>query len=234
MKWYKQETKTHTDEKIRDLIYSHGLAAYGAYIILLELIAEKIDHEQKPEIRINFMVLKGILQVSERKMDGFLRFFNQNELIFCDFSEGYYTLRCPNLLKRLDNWTKRSVVTIEQVPENDPLNKNKKENKKEKKQAAPDFIESLKTNLAFKDLDIDKELGKCQAWCSVHRKIPTARRFVNWLNGADRPLAPKIQKSTSAAVNTSRDQIEKWKKEAAPMPDECKKQLESLGIRSRV
>jgi hypothetical protein len=57
-----------------------------------------------------------------------------------------------------------------------------------KQQTAEELIQSLKNNLAYAGIDVDRELGKMQAWCKANRKEPTYRRFVNWLNRADRPL----------------------------------------------
>lgn len=115
MKWYQHETTAHNDEVMRDLIHTHGLEGYGAYIICLELIGEKIDENRVPEIRIKGTVLREKLRVSHQKVSKILAFFDQKMLIFSNFDGEYWIMKCPNLLKRLDNWTKRSVVTTKQV-----------------------------------------------------------------------------------------------------------------------
>ena len=51
-----------------------------------------------------------------------------------------------------------------------------------------DWLQSLKENVCYKGIDIDRELGKLAAWCSVNGKEATRRRFVNWLNRAEKPL----------------------------------------------
>ncbi len=45
-----------------------------------------------------------------------------------------------------------------------------------------DWLYSLKANPAYVGINIDAEHGKMIAWCEVHRKQPTWRRLVNWLN----------------------------------------------------
>jgi len=55
-----------------------------------------------------------------------------------------------------------------------------------------DFISSLKTNPAYKGIDIDCELGKMDAWLSTHPGRKKTRRFiVNWLNKIDKPIGIK-------------------------------------------
>ena len=52
----------------------------------------------------------------------------------------------------------------------------------------PDFMDALRSNPAYKGIDVDREHGKAEAWCLAHSKQLTKRRFVNWLNRADAPL----------------------------------------------
>lgn len=50
------------------------------------------------------------------------------------------------------------------------------------------FLKSLQINPAYKGLDVEKELGKCQAWCLANKKVCSQRRFVNWMNRVERPM----------------------------------------------
>lgn len=132
MKWYKQDCKSHTDEKIRDLCFRFGFEGYGIYITLLELIGEKIDGRKIPKITISDPVLRGILRVSHKKLTAILSFLNQNSLVFSNFNGEYWTLDCPNMLKRLDNWTRDFRATSEQASaQQEGEVKNKKETEKE-------------------------------------------------------------------------------------------------------
>lgn len=61
-----------------------------------------------------------------------------------------------------------------------------------------DFLNTLKTNLAYKHIDIDNELAKMDAWLITNKGRQKTRRFiVNWLNKIDKPLGetqPKVIK----------------------------------------
>ena len=52
-----------------------------------------------------------------------------------------------------------------------------------------DWLTELCKNPAYVSLDVRLELGKMQAWCSANRKQPSRKRFVNWLNRSERPIA---------------------------------------------
>jgi hypothetical protein len=41
---------------------------------------------------------------------------------------------------------------------------------------------------------VEREYGKLIAWCEANGKQPTKRRFVNWLNRADRPLQGEVKR----------------------------------------
>jgi hypothetical protein len=54
-----------------------------------------------------------------------------------------------------------------------------------------DFISSLKSNPAYEGIEIDRELGKMDAWLSLKRNRAKKRsqgRFLNWLNKAEVPM----------------------------------------------
>jgi len=46
----------------------------------------------------------------------------------------------------------------------------------------------LAENPAYQGINIEAELGKMTAWCAANSKQRTRRRFVNWLNRAERPI----------------------------------------------
>ena len=63
-----------------------------------------------------------------------------------------------------------------------------------------DFLEELRADITYRGIDIGRELGKMQAWCRTHRKHPTQRRFVNWLNNAEPTVAGVIGATPIAAA----------------------------------
>jgi hypothetical protein len=54
-----------------------------------------------------------------------------------------------------------------------------------------EWLASLSANPAYKTLNVPAEFAKMTSWCSVNNRQPTRRRFVNWLNRCDKPLAPQ-------------------------------------------
>lgn len=54
--------------------------------------------------------------------------------------------------------------------------------------ADSEWLAGLGANEAYRGLNITTEFAKMQAWCSANSKQPTRRRFINWLNRADKPM----------------------------------------------
>ena len=77
-----------------------------------------------------------------------------------------------------------------------PQRKLKERKLKESKEKAPprkkltdeEWLESLKSNIAYANLDILKIKGKCEAWCNNKGKVFTRARFLNWLNREETPI----------------------------------------------
>lgn len=63
-------------------------------------------------------------------------------------------------------------------------------------QAAPtsdsDWLAELAANPAYQGINVGAEYGKAQAWCGVNRKQLTRRRFINWLNRAEKPMPRQV------------------------------------------
>lgn len=77
-------------------------------------------------------------------------------------------------------------------------NEEGKKDKKEKNvaEATPatlcsdqEWIAGLKADPAYRGIDVDREHAKASRWCASNRKQLTRRRFENWLNRCDLPLA---------------------------------------------
>lgn len=58
-----------------------------------------------------------------------------------------------------------------------------------------EWLATLSANPTFVGIDIHRELGKLAAWCNVNSKQVTRRRFINWLNRAERPIAASGQRT---------------------------------------
>jgi hypothetical protein len=55
--------------------------------------------------------------------------------------------------------------------------------------AAKNLIESLSLDPAYAGIDVPREYQKMVRWCKTNQKIPSERRFVNWLNRVERPMS---------------------------------------------
>ncbi len=55
-------------------------------------------------------------------------------------------------------------------------------------QSVEDWLKELESDKTYAGIDVRREYGKMLAWCNVRGKQSTKRRFVNWLNQAEKPL----------------------------------------------
>lgn len=193
MKWFKHDSNAIKDEKIQLLMEEHGIVGYGIYFIICELCAEKIDKKLTPEIRIGWLFVEQLTHCRRSTIKRVLASSSTGGLLLWEPNEQLLICSIPNLLKRLDNWTRDLVVTTKQLPskEEEVRSKELKNKKKETANAENDlvFFESLKTNQAYKHIDLNTELCKMDAWLSAHAGRKKTKRFVlNWLNKIEVPL----------------------------------------------
>jgi hypothetical protein len=55
-------------------------------------------------------------------------------------------------------------------------------------QTDDEWLSALAASPAYQGIDVAREFAKCAAWCATNRKQPSRRRFINWLNRAERPM----------------------------------------------
>ena len=84
-----------------------------------------------------------------------------------------------------------------------------------------EWIESLVNNPAYAGISVETELGKMQAWASANGKQPSRRRFINWLNRAERPIA-----ATGRPVQGVRKAFTPW--EIKQAIEACNQQISKL------
>lgn len=81
-----------------------------------------------------------------------------------------------------------------------------------------EWIKSLENDPTYQDLNIRQELGKMQRWCEANRQKPSRKRFVNWINRAEKPIAVNGQRqpkhaaynAETATLGLTGDQIGKF------------------------
>lgn len=68
-----------------------------------------------------------------------------------------------------------------------------------------DWLQELASDPAYAGIDVPRELAKMERWCVEHRKQPTRRRLLNWLNRCDLPItrtsAAPVVATTSSRIN---------------------------------
>jgi len=115
MKWFKHDTKAHTDEKIRELILECGLEGYGFYMMILELVAEKLDEKRVPEIEISVRLLAEKARMKRATVTRLLARCSAATLFVTSYTDLKVRINCPNLLHHLDNHTSYYKVTSKQL-----------------------------------------------------------------------------------------------------------------------
>jgi hypothetical protein len=96
------------------------------------------------------------------------------------------------------------------------------------------FLDTLKTNIAYNHINIEIELGKMDAWLSLHPGRQKTKQFVlKWLNKIEKPLP--TQQPHKLIDTTARDLAKRKKieEEAALVdPAEVRKLLE--GVKNKI
>jgi hypothetical protein len=64
-----------------------------------------------------------------------------------------------------------------------------------------EWLKSLKENPAYEGIDVSREFGKMSAWCATNRKQPNRRRFINWLNRADKPMSGAVSQMAVSGMD---------------------------------
>jgi hypothetical protein len=125
MRWFKHLTIANRDESLNQLIDEFGLEGYGAYWLIVELIAEKITPKMTEENQI-FLKLseknwRKFLGFSPKKFQKFLGFSQKFELFLQKSDEknpDLISLYCPKLLKYRDEYTRKKIKNPESLRSN--------------------------------------------------------------------------------------------------------------------
>ena len=81
--------------------------------------------------------------------------------------------------------------------------------KKKKSTAITDqqWLEELASDTTYKGIDVKREYGKCSNWYKTRNQAITRRKFIGWLNRADKPMRPSAMSELS--LKLERDPL--WK-----------------------
>jgi hypothetical protein len=73
--------------------------------------------------------------------------------------------------------------------------KSKRESTEKETEKEPSFIEQIKTNPLYANIEIDRELERARQWCRRRGRRLTQRFFENWLGKADRLIEMPVKES---------------------------------------
>lgn len=62
------------------------------------------------------------------------------------------------------------------------------------KKTDEEWLADIAKDPAYEGINVAIEWAKMRRWCAEHVKAPTRRRFINWLNRADRPMGADAAK----------------------------------------
>jgi len=121
MRWFKHLTKSRNDEKLVKLQDEFGAAGYGAYWIILEVIAENMDSDMDkncpPCVELSLKRWSKFVGFSPKKCQKVVEFLSNLELITLKVSGQNYRIGCPNLLKYKDEYTRKSGHKEQKYPD---------------------------------------------------------------------------------------------------------------------
>jgi|ERR1022692_2050735 hypothetical protein len=86
------------------------------------------------------------------------------------------------------------------------------------KLADKEWLAQLALNEAYQDIDIKREFAKMMAWAGERHAQPTRRRFLNWLNKVERPMAP--QEPAKPQIDTYKEPPLGWRLHLAKLAPE--------------
>jgi hypothetical protein len=123
MKWFKHKSDSWRDEALMKLRYESGLEGYGLYWMLVEMIAEKMDHTDRCELEMPVSFWASQTGVSVRKFGSLIKKMSDLSLISVISTGNILKIKIDNLLNNRDEHTKKlrsnSGVTPEQEGEGD-------------------------------------------------------------------------------------------------------------------
>ena len=215
MKWFKHETNAVNDEKMRQLIYEHGLESYGFYMICLEIIAEKIDEKLDAKIEVSLQFLKEKSRLSQRKITEILSVFDQFSLILCKKivkkSKIFFVLECPSLLKRIDKWTydksKKLISNLEVTDKKLTPDKEKEEEQDKEKEIKEKLKQKEKTASAEKAPPRSERFIKplfedLKNYCQERKSPVDPQEFLDFYESKNWFVGKNKMRNWQAAVRT--------------------------------
>lgn len=104
-----------------------------------------------------------------------------------------------------------------------PMEKEAKKSRKKMALSDDQYVSELAQDPAYQGIDVKKEFLKFSRWCVANRRQPTRRFLVNWLNNADRYMAPAATLPESKAETPKRLSVWEIKEKRAAVTKKIEK-----------
>lgn len=137
MKWFKHETDAKDSEKLKDVISEFGYEGYGWYWRIMEIVAFKMDETGRCHYEQTVSEWCLNLKVKQKKLRLFLELIQNQFNIKPVYSEKKLRIEIPNLLKKRDDYTKRSEHKSYKLPKKFPLEVDRDKDREKDKTQTP-------------------------------------------------------------------------------------------------
>lgn len=108
MRWVKHLTSSRQDEKLARLIAAHGLAAYGLWWAVVEVVAERVERDSQPTVTYPVSVWSHRLSLRGSHIRSAMAKLVVSGLVTTEWNRSELTVTIPNLLKYRDEYSRKS------------------------------------------------------------------------------------------------------------------------------
>jgi hypothetical protein len=107
MKWFKHDSDANQDAKLQRLRLRYGMAAYGLYWFLIELIARGVDRDRLTfDLEHDSEIIAALTGISRDMVEDMMRFMVELRL----FESANGVITCLKLANRTDEYTAKLVA----------------------------------------------------------------------------------------------------------------------------
>lgn len=87
--------------------------------------------------------------------------------------------------------TQQSAMSAQEEADSEAKAKARKKPKSSARQTDEELIQSLSEDPTYEGIDVRREHGKMMRWCQENHQTPSRKRFINWLNRAEKPMGAR-------------------------------------------
>jgi len=138
IKWFKHETDSKDSEKLKDVIAEFGYEGYGWYWRIMEIVAGKMDETRRCHYEQTVSEWCSNLKVKQKKLSLFLELIKNQFNIKLVYHEKKLRIEIPNLLKKRDDYSRKSGQKSDTLPKKSSLEVEVEVDKDKDKTHTPD------------------------------------------------------------------------------------------------